>query len=226
MKLKIQPVRAASVVLATTLAVFASAPCASAGIISTTGAAKVVNFAPQDITQNKWESSSRVRVFEENVDISLKGNLSVDFVNPGVYKNSPQLNQGIVEGGLLFNSYLLHMDGKGDKLRRLAGSILFDQDILGIIVNKNRLINSDGAAGLFDQIYENTPGFGRGLELRRGHDLIRISNSRRRLTFSLLNSDGIDEVRIITRAVSVPTPGSLALLGMAGLTLVGRRRRA
>ena len=223
---KNKPLRAACVVLTSALAMCVSDQSARAGILSTTGAAHAVSSSPFDVRQDEWESNTRARVFQESFGVSFKQDIEVDFVDPGHYRNRPQLGQGVIEGGVVMNSYLLHQDNKSAAQRRLAGSILFDEEIIGVIVKKTRLQNSDGLLGDGKTTYEPTLDLGRGLEMSRGHDSIRISNSRRRLTFNLVTTDAMDEIRIITRAVAVPAPGALALLGLAGLTAIGRRRRA
>lgn len=198
---------------------------ASAGIIQTTGAARVRN-APPSVQGNFWESNTRVRVFEESTNIFLEGDIAVDFISPGTYRNRPQMNQGVIAAGTSVNSYLIHKDSKDDALIRLTGSIKFDEIILGVIVKKTRIADTDGLLGSPTTSYEEFIDLGRGLEMRRRRDAITLSQNMKRISFNLLSSDGIDQIRVITLANVVPGPGSMALLGLAALIAPRRRRRA
>ena len=197
---------------------------ASAGIIQTTGAAQIAT-TPTSAEQNTWEHNHRVRVFQESLNITLDRDIAVDFLAPGHYRNSPALNRGLVAEGTNVNSYLLHQDGKSNDLMRLAGSVRFDEVIVGVIVKKFRINETDGLLGSTTTTYESLIDLGRGLEMSRGRDEIRLSSDMKRITFNLLTSDAMDEIRVITLGQAVPSPGSLALIGLAGLVgLRGRRR--
>jgi hypothetical protein len=198
---------------------------ASAGIIGVTGAAQHL-AAPTSTEQNAWESNRRVRVFQEASQVTLDRDVAVDFIAPGLYRNKPRLNRGVLAEGTTVNSYLIHQDGKNDKFMRLAGSVKFDEVIVGVIVKKFRIADSDVLLGSSDTAYETFIDLARGLEMRRGGDEIRLSANMRRIYFKLATSDSMDEIRVITQAQAVPAPGCLALLGLASLIANPRRRRA
>jgi MYXO-CTERM domain-containing protein len=106
----------------------------------------------------------------------------------------------------------------------IQGSVTFDHNIVGVIcigdsiVLGSSLDESDFLSA--GTIYPDGQ-MDRGLEIGPSSDRLQISSDRRTLTFWLDASTSSDSIRVIT---SVPTPGSLALLGLASLGTARRRR--
>lgn len=147
------------------------------------------------------------------VAAGLPVNLSINPSNSG----SPTI--GAVTG--LVDSHIIHWnDFSGISI---AGSVTFNNPIVGVAYTDNFLDVSDVPAGAFGTIYPT-------LVPNRGINSIPNSNSfvsilGNTISFNLDLVPGLvdfDQIRVFT---AVPTPGSLALLGVGGM-LAARRRRA
>jgi len=91
-------------------------------------------------------------LFNEVQDFELPIGVNVNISQPGFYNEISDLTPATIPQGVSVNSYLLHLDGVGQNLVLLQGSVTFDQDILGLIVLHNELLASQdilGAPGTF-----------------------------------------------------------------------------
>jgi hypothetical protein len=200
---------------------------APASIIKLSGAARQYS-APPSVALNAWESNRRIRVFQENADVALKEDLSVDITTSGIYKRRSDMTHGVIEQGTPFDVYLIHQDGKNNRGGRrltLRGSVRFDREILGVILSRNLINGTDDSLGHDGTYYPSLTRIARGLELGSTRDWIKISTDRRTISFRLYSGNSMDEFRVLTNAAPVPEAGSAALLLLAGLTAARRRRR-
>jgi hypothetical protein len=209
------------------LLLVAGAP-ASGGILLTSGAVQVTSPPPADVTNGALTSNTVVRVFAEQLGLTLGSDLTVNITTPGTYTGS--LTPGAILAGTVVDSYFLHADPASSSTTAYSGSVTFDTDVLGLIVLDNRLDNTDAVLGRPGTLYPT--GFnGRGLELGSTQDQITLSADRRTVSFSWHAAVAMDSVRVVTAATSaavpataVPAPGGLALAAAGALALLGYRR--
>ena len=197
-----------------------------AGIVGTTGNVQQI-AAPFSVLEGALERGAWSYIFQENSQVMLTGNLKVDVNSPGAVHVPADRRIGFVSAETNVDSYLLHQDRPdGSPYMILRGSITFDTPILGVILTNRKLNKSDNAIGGIATSYPTNIERPRGLELKIGHDRIRISDDMMTLHYKFRTFSSVDQVRILVQAASVPTPGTAALLGVASVMTVGRRRRA
>jgi len=125
---------------------------------------------------------------------------------------------GTLTAGTVVTSHMLYFDPEGDELLTVSDiEILFDGEILGLIVSDQAMVDTHGLLGLSELNYYG------GIDMNYGPngapDVELFEGST--LNVSLRASQG-DYFRVLT--TSVPAPGSLALVGLGGL-IAGRRKR-
>jgi hypothetical protein len=155
---------------------------------------------PVSVNLNKLTSNTCVRLFDELQDLTLGRSLKVDISKPGTYDQPRDLTPVWIPAGTSVDSHLLHADNIGRAAVRLAGSVTFDADIIGVIVLDRSLDRSD-YLGSPTTSYP-TELEDRGLELAgplaNGGDLVTISADRRTLTFNVRFSSALDQIRVLT----------------------------
>jgi hypothetical protein len=214
---------ACAVALALVQAIGIASPSAYAGISSTTGTAQIVS-PPHSVVRGAWESNTRTRVFTERLNVTLEGNLATDISAIGRCDSPEGCSPLTIEGGTMINSYFVHQDAIGHRGNIfLQSSITFDEEILGVIVSNENLSASD-FLGAHATLYPSGSDGLRTLDYPAALDAVSISEDRHTLSLELQTQVAMDHIRIITLASPVPAPGSLALLGLAGLTAIGGRR--
>jgi hypothetical protein len=197
-----------------------------AGIIMTTGTAQVVS-APESVVKGVWESNNRTRIFQEQSNMTLDEDVLVDITRPGVYGQPEDFTPETIGTGCVVDSYLLHQDAVGNRGNIfLHSSVTFDQDIVGLIMSNEALAATDPVLGADGTTYPSGSEPLRSLDFPLSMDEITISADRRTIHFDLQTKVALDHIRILTAAAVVPSPGSLVLLLLAGLTAARRRRRA
>ncbi len=120
--------------------------------------------------------------------------------------------------GTVISSHYVFFDPRRSKT--VKGYVEFDNDILGIITGRGKLMKSD-YLGELSANYKN-PRL-RGLE-RIDHVEINELNLRRiDIDFFRASSPG-DYIRVITESAPVPEPGTLILLGFGMVGMYGFRK--
>ncbi|MDX2118419.1 MAG: PEP-CTERM sorting domain-containing protein [Planctomycetota bacterium] len=211
--------------LACALALLALATTAHAGIVGVSGSVQKIN-APSTVNAlppaPSTNATAIARVWEERQDFRLGGALRVDALAPGIYDHSKSLGVWSIDRFETVSSYLIHLGGNTAGV--VSGSVTFSGDIVGIVcVGDAPGSGSSLDASDFLSIATTYPdGLAtRGVELSTTGDRFSISANKHTLNFWLDSSDGSDSIRVITM---VPAPGSLALLGLVGMTTSRRRR--
>ena len=204
----------------------AAAPCTvlvHADVVFT-GSAHLTG-APASVEANVWESNHRTRVFQEQSGLVLGEDLHVDITAFGRVDDTSDMTPGTIDAGTRVDSWFVHQDVVGPRGNLfLKGSITFDQEILGVIVNRESLLNSDGPLGNPGTVYP-LGLFPRGLDFGQDSEKIKVSADRHTLKFNLYTTTVMDQIRVITAAAPVPAPAAATLL-LGGLLTRGRRRRA
>lgn len=210
--------------LLSTVALLAIAGSTQAAIVGVAGDAQLI-AAPADARINQLTDNDWVRVWNERQNVTLENALRVDAVAPGTYDGAGDLGVFNIAAATTVNSHYIHFDSPGSTRASAQGAVTFDGVILGVIcvgdgnTTAKTLDNSDflGAPTLYSNNINN-----RGLELSANGDRFTISNDGLSIRFNFAISSPGDYMRVIT---AVPTPGSLALMGLGGI-VAGRRRRA
>ncbi len=204
-------------------------PAVARGAVTGLSGAAELGATPVSLGQGDLQSDSALYVFAESQGVTLTTDMSVDIAKAGSYQRffsfSLAASGGTINQGTAVDSFLLHFDpvsrGNWFNTQSVAGSVTFDQPILGVMVRGASLNASDSVLGLAGTSYDSRGS--RGLEVIF-QDAMTLSADMRTLTVDAFRSTGgLDEVRIITAAV-VPEPTTL-LLGVIGLVILGVRKR-
>lgn len=116
------------------------------------GSTKTINFVPPWPRRIRFvQSDDKIFVRPEGHRVRLEGELITNISEPGDCFRLDDLSPDVVEVGETVRSYLLHFSPEtqlGPRLaRRVAGSITFDQPVLGVIVQHEELLASSQRFG-------------------------------------------------------------------------------
>jgi hypothetical protein len=211
-------------ILVTALLVSLSAIPAQASIIAYYG--DIVQVSPPwSVQEGDYENNTEIRLFAEHSPFFLPQRIRVDITTPGLYDDELDLDpSSFVRKNMYVMTYLLHADPvrPGDDGREYQGRVRFGSQILGVIVLRGRLRNTDALLGAAGTLYPASGDPSTGLELNPDQDWVELINPRT-LRVHFRTHGQIDEVRVLVEA---PEPGTLLLLGVAliGLGVALRRR--
>ena len=203
------------------IAVTVAALPASAGVVGTTGELAEVS-APPSVVFGDYVSTTEMRVFEEQQDLTLSADLQVNISLPGNYADPSDLTPGVIPTGTVVRSYFLHGDPHTLTSVYFDGSVTFDGDILGVITRGTDLDACDAAVGAVGTTYP-LDQLSRGLEFGPlGQDEVTVEANLRTLTIvrAVASIPG-DQLRVIT---AVPEPSTLGLLALGSAAVLRRRR--
>ena len=133
---------------------------------------------------------------------------------------NPSTNGTAVPGNVIgtYNSHFIHWSTL-PPIMAANGTVTFDGQIRYVFYGDSTLDASDPAYGAFGTVYP-TGQASRGISAAT---LISINGATLTINFaSLAGTIDIEQVRVLTDLV--PTPGSLALLGLGGLMAARRNR--
>lgn len=198
-------------VLAAGAALAAAGPHAQASITGVTGSTTWLGSPPLGCgvgqltgpTAKTWNE-------QQNLSVSL---LSADMVN------NPGTSGGAVPGTVsgLVSSHFIHWEGTIGS-PAVAGSVVFNQPIIGVIFKPANLNATDALLGAIPTTYPTGYPF-RGLNAVSSFTIMGNALKYKFLSNSVATE--LVQLRVITQA---PTPGGAAVLGLGG-ALVGLRRR-
>ncbi len=211
---------------------------ANAAIVSTSGSISYI-AAPSSVYPGAYESSDSIAAFDEQQNVILSSDLSVDYL-------SSTSSTGTLSTGTQINSYFVHFDPVGSSTLvtdrvTLTGSLTFGEQIIALIytgvpcdlcpTTPENIDASDylGKTGTFYPTGE----IGRGLEpdsdpyyTGRG-DLFTLSADGLTLDLQFTAYPlRTDQLRIITAsAVPVPAAAYLFVSGLLGIGIWGRKKK-
>jgi hypothetical protein len=192
---------------------------ASAHAPTISGAA-AIGPAPASLEPGATEHDARIHVFVEREGVTLDTALRLD--------QGPTLE---VPLGTKVSSVFVHFDPSAPGTA-LSGALTFDEEVLGVLRNGVSLDATDGALGRATVTYPK--GGARGTD--EGADEVQVEGpSTVRFSFRE-DGDGVDQLRIVTRAEPAGGgchcaagggalwPAALALAGWAAARTRRRRR--
>lgn len=127
-----------------------------------------------------------------------------------------------LQAGTVVNSHMIYLDPVGTSTTITVENIevSFDSEILGVVTNVTHMRNTNDLLGLGDLNYFGGTDTNYGANGAADSELFEGST----LNLSIRSRLG-DYMRVLTVGSSVvPAPGSIALLGAAGLVGIRRRR--
>ncbi len=196
----------------TTLAIFGMALPASAAIVSVTGMTNWLVTPPASCVPTALTGPF---AYTWNEQQNVFVNSLADMVTNPSSSNAP--TPGFVNG--IYDSHFLHFDNQTGT-PPAQGTITFNNPIVAVIYKGTVLDTTDASPGALGTIYPTTYLW-RGLATAPSSFVTILGNT---LTFDLNTFSPvyvIDQVRILTQA---PAPASAALLGLAGVAGMRRRR--
>ena len=166
------------------------------GIIEVNGQIGRSN-APVSVEKLAVSDDARAIVFIEQENFTLQNNIALDVRNTGTIDTRGSLStatRGTVTSGTEINSYLLNFDPTGfsASLPGVSGRILFEQDVLGLILISSTLNATSGQLGADRTTYRNMEG------VDFSEESVTISSNRRLVSFNFRNNAELNQVRIIT----------------------------
>lgn len=177
-----------------------------------------------DVSGDQTESNTDIRLIQEQT-LTLASDLTVDRANPyglsGTFGPTTLADNQTIAAGTEVTSYLLHFDPIAAGTAN--GVYTFDQEIVGLIFQTEKLDATDALLGLSSIIYKTDPDAQttnfRGA-LNEGTDQLIISADRRTIDLTMYAGAGgnMDQIRILT-AQAVPEPSSVALFAIAAAAL-------
>lgn len=175
----------------------------------TDGNVRFLETAPASVRAGVFEHDY-ILVFPEQRDVVLPKTVPVTAAAPGEYPRpkGPPLPQGRLRAGTRVSSYLVHYDRPPRGARRSAGSITFDQPILGIIPSPRQLTDTDAWLGNPATVYEKSPE--RRIEINGPPEIVdrfTVGPDRRTLRLDWHVTALVDELRVLVAAPE-PAPTS------------------
>ena len=150
---------------------------ANASLLSVTDNMRQIS-PPQDLSAGAKDNDTKVFLMQEQSNLILSNDLTVDGIVSGTYTNGSfpvQPSDLTIDLGMTINSYLLHADPRNEN-SDFTGTITFDatETIVGIIWKKDTLTASDSILGNPANIYTPEPASRMSLE---GDDLLDYADS-------------------------------------------------
>ncbi len=184
--------------LAAVAAALLGTASAAADIVSTSGAINNIP-SPPSVVPGALENDTRIPAFAERQTRVLTVPLTVDIGMDGVYDAAnPTLTPRVIPAGATVNSYFLTADIIGGGPITLTGTIVFDEDILGLQITDASLDLTDGPLGAIGTVYPGAVA-NRGIDFSL-NDVVDLQPDRRTLRVSFDVFNVVDQIRVVTAA--------------------------
>lgn len=155
--------------------------------------------APESVRGGALVSDTGAHLFIECDVRTLAAPLRCDTTIPGIIAVGRPGNPGTIFAGAHVRSYLLHADVSQGRSAVLQGTIVFEDEIIGVITERALLDDSDQSLGREGVLYP-TGGRWRGWFDGDKDDWITVAADRRTLSFRCHTGQWVDQARIITTA--------------------------
>lgn len=175
-----------------------------------TGSIEVSEHTPPSLVGGTVTSNDTIRLFHEQVDLTLSQPLEVNAYSPaGARITSEQWRaapRGTIPAGTRVSVYLLHFnpdssDSGTQQLHQCSGTVTFPQPILGLIYTDADLHATDQMVGNGSTQYGPLAGEGtRGIATAQEGDRIEVSDDAHTLKINLTADRGADQIRVVTAA--------------------------
>lgn len=154
-------------------------------------------------------------VWDEQQNINVTGVFANMVNNPCPAPGSAI--PGLISGNI--DSHLVHYENYTGAPGGV-GTVTFQDQIVGVIFLANDLDNTDATLGAGGTVYPTTFPF---RDLTFNSSTFSISGNTMSFQLDTLSPVlGVVQMRVLTQ---VPTPGAVAVAGLAGLASIRRRRR-
>lgn len=147
--------------------------------------------APCSVDVDALESNQFIRAFPERLAYALPADITV---------TGPDGAPTLLAKGTLVDSYFVHADwiNKGRNMaKKLAGSLTFDQPVLGVIKDSAGLMGTHAALGAPSTTYATASD--QGLETW-ADDALSFSDAGQTVNLKLTVYNSVDQLRVITKA--------------------------
>lgn len=194
-------------VIAVMLALVGSSPV-SANVTATTG--QLIKISPpSDVLQSGLCSPDKVFTFDEQQGVTLGADVRVDYKTPGSYTAYAGNPIPYVPSGTVVDSHFLDSNlGSCAGTANREGTWTFSQDILGVIVARPRLVNSDYLGSPTTVYPGSVPSrefdFGSGTSA----DFVQIIDARTIYVKLQTPYSSADQMRVLTKHNAPPVPNA------------------
>lgn len=186
------------------LAVLSWAGICAAGVAGTSGAVQLV-AAPGSVAPGQNESNAVIHLFSERTDFALATGVDVDMSSHYTTWDPPTgATPATIPSTTVVSTYYLQLDPVSG-LRRLKGSVTFDEPILGVIAQGLPDIDNLGASnflGFPTTVYPSGVNY---VGIETTTDNLRLYPTTLALDVATI-STGVDHIRVITAATGTPAP--------------------
>lgn len=152
--------------------------------------------------QNPGEvvDASQLLLFPEQESVLLPRGFSLSTIDPGTFDNEQKpraaKREVALTAPLVVDSYLLQFNPGAEESRnqprRFSGHLRFDRPIVGLLLSKAMLDESDAILALPSSNYEGI--FRRGIN---AGDQVVLAQDRHSLRISFSIQDGVDQIRVL-----------------------------
>jgi len=184
------------------------------GIQQLAGEIQVLAVAPPSSRPGKLVSDSAILLIPEKEDVELMQDLKIIPPTLGVLSKAEECIESVLPSGTQCSSVLLHSQFQS-RGAPLAGTIRFDQPILGLVISTEGLFESDPFFARSDMEYPqwsevvekklsrgSLVGFMGGTD--RG-DVIHVHEDQRTLSVKLIAGNGnLDQIRVLLKSPDSP----------------------